>query len=291
MKNIFDLRGKLIAHLEDLDRYSGPGKEMSYNEELYYLGSLKTSIVPIVANDTPLEGLRMDEDMTVFRMLNFARESKTILFRQEQALILLELAKKKKIDMNIPYRLPFSSVLVQFDRVTQIDLPSPLPYKNAGGMLLSQDEFGWCEAHLIFSNLLNCSCSWDVEEDYVLHGDISRWTDIEQSVLYFAYALVLFVNSDNIELVEQRNGESATSAKHSSRKSPEPYYICRIKNTRVCTVEPNGVGVKHGIRYDVRGHFRRQTNGKTTWVRPHQRGLQNELYVPKTYVVAKEPRQ
>ena len=39
-------------------------------------------------------------------------------------------------------------------------------------------------------------------------------------------------------------------------------------------------GVKHGFRYDVAGHFRRLSAGRLIWVRPHQRGLAHELYVP-----------
>ena len=68
--------------------------------------------------------------------------------------------------------------------------------------------------------------------------------------------------------------------------------MCRIRGVQYDSEGyEKGAGVKHGIRYDVRGHFRRLETGKTIWVRPHQRGLQNELYVPKTYVVAKEPHQ
>jgi len=47
--------------------------------------------------------------------------------------------------------------------------------------------------------------------------------------------------------------------------------------------DSRGQGSRHAIRYDVRGHFRRLAGGKTTWVRAHQRGLSNELYVPKVY--------
>ena len=69
----------------------------------------------------------------------------------------------------------------------------------------------------------------------------------------------------------------------------EPYYVCRIRGVQYDSAgNPAGEGSKHGIRYDVRGHFRRMTNGKTTWVRAHQRGLANELYIPKTYVVDKK---
>jgi hypothetical protein len=44
--------------------------------------------------------------------------------------------------------------------------------------------------------------------------------------------------------------------------------------------EGEGSGVKHGHRYDVAGHFRRLPDGRLIWVRPHQRGLAHELYVP-----------
>lgn len=49
-------------------------------------------------------------------------------------------------------------------------------------------------------------------------------------------------------------------------------------------------GTEHRYRYDVIGHLRIQKrNGIewVEWVQPHQRGLKNELYIPKTYVVNK----
>lgn len=107
-----------------------------------------------------------------------------------------------------------------------------------------------------------------------------------------AVACVGYINCENVYL--HREGEVPNKANRKrARKGKiilDPYYVCRIRGVQYdSNGEPTGEGTHHGFRYDVRGHFRRLESGKTTWVRPHQRGLQHELYVPKTYVVDKKP--
>jgi hypothetical protein len=69
-------------------------------------------------------------------------------------------------------------------------------------------------------------------------------------------------------------------------KSPLPdYYICRLAKGRRYATEGEPTGKHVSFRFDVVGHFRRQPDGRTIWVRPHQRGLQHETYKPKVYRV------
>jgi len=121
--------------------------------------------------------------------------------------------------------------------------------------------------------------------------EIERDSELSDELLWaknLATACIGYINCENIYL-EQKGGapEKVNRKREAKGKSRlEPYYVCRIRGVNYDSVA-TGTGSAHHIRYDVRGHFRRLTTGKTTWVRPHQRGLQNELYIPKTYKVEK----
>jgi hypothetical protein len=41
-------------------------------------------------------------------------------------------------------------------------------------------------------------------------------------------------------------------------------------------------------KFDVRGHFRRLSDGRLIWVRPHQRCLAHERYIPSVRRVEPE---
>ena len=99
---------------------------------------------------------------------------------------------------------------------------------------------------------------------------------------------VFFSGKKNVYLEKQGEVPEAVNRKREAKGKSrlEPYYVCRIKGVQYDS-HATGEGAKHGIRYDVRGHFRRLDTGKTIWVRSHQRGLANELYVPKVYKVEK----
>lgn len=103
-----------------------------------------------------------------------------------------------------------------------------------------------------------------------------------------AIACIGYINCENVYLEKQGEVDEAVNRKREAKGKSrlEPYYVCRIRGVQYDS-HATGEGSKHGIRYDVRGHFRRLETGKTIWVRPHQRGLQNELYVPKVYKVEK----
>jgi hypothetical protein len=75
-------------------------------------------------------------------------------------------------------------------------------------------------------------------------------------------------------------------------KSNAPYYVIpyQLPRYRYLVQKSSGDGTKHGHRYDVHGHlrhlvhpcFHRDADGypRVVWVTGHQRGLDNEVYVP-----------
>lgn len=136
------------------------------------------------------------------------------------------------------------------------------------------EYIGWHSAH---------TQEFLADEDKVQGEAMAIWQNV-------AIACIGYVNCENIHL--HREGEVAESVnakrERNGKSRLEPYYVCRIRGVQYDKTDATGTGSAHGIRYDVRGHFRRLTTGKTTWVRPHQRGLANELYVPKVYLVDKK---
>lgn len=84
-------------------------------------------------------------------------------------------------------------------------------------------------------------------------------------------------------------------------KAPRPWHLVKVE-PKFTSVRVEGEGSHHSYRYDVIGHLRFanvrvvdkiQDDGTKTyghksvveWIPPHQRGLANTLYIPKTYQV------
>lgn len=76
--------------------------------------------------------------------------------------------------------------------------------------------------------------------------------------------------------------------------TPKPWHIVRVNpKFAVGTDQDGAVGTQHSYRYDVIGHLRfgkhKRGDGSYSetieWIAPHQRGLANSVYIPKTYLV------
>ena len=79
-------------------------------------------------------------------------------------------------------------------------------------------------------------------------------------------------------------------------KLPQAWRVVKVE-PKFMSEHSEGEGAHHSYRYDVIGHLRftkhrvREGDGVLVqkdyveWVSPHQRGLSNTLYIPKTYSV------
>ncbi len=254
------------------------------------------------------------------------RKSKTILFSSEQASVFLNL--RKTYFESLDFRLPFEYVFLMFDHPLSIDYTLRFVNDfNRGELLaigITQKEYSqsrW-EAESIkgkqetgawqpvFPNenenvLINTAVflykDWGIEHygwqsDASANSLLSNTDETRTSAMNIwrslAVACIGYINCENVYLEEVGVIPEKVNRKREKKGKSrlEPYYICRIRNAKGETVE-TGNGTQHGIRYDVRGHFRKLESGKTTWVRPHQRGLINELYVPKVYAVGKGAKE
>lgn len=105
-----------------------------------------------------------------------------------------------------------------------------------------------------------------------------------------ASMLSSYLNRKNVVLEAQGGAPEKVNRKRErqGKKTLEPYYICKIVKVQPSETHATGEGSEHGHRYDVRGHDRHYKSGKVVRIRPHQRGLKHDTYIPKTYVVEKE---
>lgn len=250
-----------------------------------------------------------DRQFEMLKIMRLAESSKVIMFPSGQASVFLDAIRK--IDFGIDYALPFPVTLLQFSDPILVDLsdphvPNKLQKKELGALLLWQDkDDSGKNNNVIFVLEKDLShyriISWhSSDESLLMSGELSNdeFNQINEMTLKdvrrLAVACIGYINCENVYLHKEGEVSDAINTKRERKGKSrlEPYYVCRIRGVQYDSEGyEKGAGVKHGIRYDVRGHFRRLETGKTIWVRPHQRGLQNELYVPKTYVVAKEPHQ
>jgi hypothetical protein len=271
-------------------------------------------------------GVRVTREEVLSRAKNTVRsasgilpdvqKSKVIVFPAKQASIFLDAIDE--IDFKLDFVLPFQSVLIQFSEPTSARLTSfmrnhddqmELDTVSIGALLLTQDDGKGSSVInmgvLIEKDLQNFRpFAWHSETDDPLPSHpyqsrsgalLSKAKILERSTMIdiknLAIACIGYINCENVYLHSVESVTPAINAKRERKGKSrlEPYYVCRIRGVQYDSAgNPTGEGAKHGIRYDVRGHFRRMTDGRTTWVRPHQRGLANELYIPKTYVVDKK---
>jgi hypothetical protein len=266
---------------------------------------------------------QLDLDMQQFAdSYRAAKVSKVILFDTEQVAIFLNLIENRNFLPSIEYNLPFQDVWLGF--TSPLDIAGYEGNKTISALLLSQvtvDKAQYDENtkaiqqadELFATESIYAPVDWSKSDTVTfnqartifqdLEVDMAMWTSQSESILTLddcdpdmmtwkekcrrlASACIQYINCENIYLEKQGEVPEAVNRKRESKGKSrlEPYYVCRIRGVNYDSIA-TGEGSKHSIRYDVRGHFRRMTTGKTIWVRPHQRGLTNELYIPKVYKV------
>lgn len=252
---------------------------------------LKNEIIATMALDAAAPWHQRDEAYMRERklLIDALVASKMIVFSGEQAEIFCNAASAYNEPLD--YDLPFPKVFLQFSK------PVPVYSADAGNINLACVlllHYGKQNADIIFSWFRGVADNrWWVLADIWMNG--KRHKEVEhlddrRTVSNLANACIGYINCENIYLHKEGEVPAKVNRKREQqgKKILEPYYVCRIRGVQYDSDgEPTGQGTHHGFRYDVRGHFRRLDSGRTTWVRPHQRGLQNELYIPKTYVVEK----
>lgn len=135
---------------------------------------------------------------------------------------------------------------------------------------------------------------WDPGDGQYLSWKPGWWERSAQqyaslTMWVMAYMMAKSVNIHEIPLTRQQR---RWHEQH--HKIPRPWHRVELK-PKFSRYIPSGEepGYHHNYRYDVVGHLRFNRhklgdgsyNETIEWVPPHQRGLANEIYVPKTYQV------
>lgn len=272
------------------------------------------------SSDTPVDAMKnfQHEMHGMLVLIEQMKRAQTVVFSTEQAMVFMGVAKSYTDSLD--YRLPFPFTFLQFTSPLPVDVPmfDQIRTDNIAYIMLAQSEMtrdmydelnkDWkSDPYLlidiapnlrpgILNNAIIIYKDMDLTRFGWLSDDHNELMVNDEGVAYdywvelkrLCIACIGYINCENVYLEKQGEvPESVNRKREAKGKSRlEPYYVCRIKGVQH-DGHATGTGAKHGIRYDVRGHFRRLETGKTIWVRPHQRGLQNELYVPKVYKVEK----
>lgn len=109
----------------------------------------------------------------------------------------------------------------------------------------------------------------------------------KQRIANLGLLCLAYINSPGIEVTQV--APPAAINKRRARDGKKPfvdYYLCRVSHQRTAGAEESEPTGRHvTFRFDVRGHFRRLPDGRTVWIRPHQRGVEHDFYRPKAYRV------
>jgi hypothetical protein len=115
------------------------------------------------------------------------------------------------------------------------------------------------------------------EKSTLHHTELLRW-------------MVLYMMAKSIVIVEEPISRQQRRALE-RKELPNPWHIVKVepKFQKGGQRPDEDTGIRHGYRYDVTGHLRfgrhRRGDGSYSetieWIAPHQRGLANELYIPK----------
>lgn len=130
-----------------------------------------------------------------------------------------------------------------------------------------------------------------------IHGDrhVGWWERTISDYTTLFMWMMAYTMAKGIEIVEEPLSRQQRRWAERQKDPPKPWHIVRVEPKFYPAsrqpIEDTGRG--HSYRYDVIGHLRfgRHKRGDGTysetieWVPPHQRGLKNTLYIPKTYKV------
>jgi hypothetical protein len=208
----------------------------------------------------------------------------------------------------LDFRLPFPSVMFQFSEpIPETDILAQEKYSadKIQAIIVTQTESGINNASIWFESTAVNRAQWANESvtplridptavetedaDLIVTDDLTP-AEVKirnkEIIRLLAVAMVAYINCDNIELERQAVDEKINRKRAAKGKRPlEPYYTVKLRGVQYAQTDSEATGRHVSFRFDVRGHFRRLENGRTIWVRAHQRGVQNELYKPKAYEV------
>lgn len=170
------------------------------------------------------------------------------------------------------------------DRGFSFHLPTGFAATRISGVLVTKSDPSQVPEDVSPQQYFFAGTSLGIEHRYI--GWYERAIMDYSSLLSWTF---VYMMAKGISVVEEQVSRQQRRL-YARKKVPTPWHIVRVEpriQTGVVREEPQ---YHHSFRYDVMGHLRfgkhklgsgeyRET---IEWVRDHQRGLANELYIPKT---------
>lgn len=232
---------------------------------------------------------------------HIAADAQTVLFSSEQALALRPALER--FAEEVDYRPPFPNVILQFTSPIPeteffaeerplaeiVGQPVPdLPGDSVLALLLHQHENNGETVNQAVAYFHSTAINRVMWTGNTLRyypdahpSDLARAN--KEHLKALAVACIAYINCINL-MLERHEPDERVNRKRAAKgkRVLPPYYtvVVRPEYRREGDDSSHGQGSSHGHRYDVRGHFRRLGDGRLTWVRPHQRGLAHEEYIP-----------
>lgn len=124
---------------------------------------------------------------------------------------------------------------------------------------------------------------------------IGWWERVTADYTSLFMWMMAYLMAKSVTLIEEPMSRQVRRWYEAHKELPRPWHVVYVepKFYAVGTdPEAKGTGTQHSYRYDVIGHLRfgrhktRDGYSETIeWVPPHQRGIANTVYIPKTYKV------
>lgn len=250
--------------------------------------------------------IKVNDHTDTIATLRILEPAQVILFDSEQALALVPAIRR--FAEQLDFRLPFPSILFQFSEPipeTDILVQERADHDSLLALVVSQTEGGINNASMWFESTAVNRAQWEnesvsplriaptameEEDSDLLIADNLTPAEVKlhnkEIIRLLACAMVAYINCENITLERQEVDEKVNRKRAAKgKREMTPYYTVRLRGVRYESEEGAVSGRQASFRFDVRGHFRHLEDGRSTWVRAHQRGLRHERYIPKVYEV------
>lgn len=232
-----------------------------------------------------------------------AAQAQTFVFDTAQIMEFLRAVDRQLAPGDYPP--PFDCMIVQFtEPIPEFEFLSGLrtsgraaePGDHVLGLVMAFPGEGASVANVIAyysSTSINRSAmplsgDGSVSQEFTVgHGGPAEYARDKQRIANLGLLCLAYIDSPGIEVARVSTPAAINKRRARDGKKPlEDYYLCRVSHERAAAGAGGEATGRHvTFRFDVRGHFRRLPDGRTVWVRPHQRGVGHELYRPKTYRV------
>lgn len=144
-----------------------------------------------------------------------------------------------------------------------------------------------------------------IQQLHKLETNLSLWWETENEFAVYCYELwvylMAYIQSRTMQVIDVQPSRAERRRAKRENEIPAPWHTLQVNPElrRRAVNRSTGTGTAHRYRYDVRGHWRRGRHKRKTgtyshtieWVPSHQRGLANDLFIPKSYEVITEEKE